>query len=71
MTIFLYFKLFLKGWIVSDPTILFWIAVSVADAADVNPSGIKMILANGVSLFFINGKTADFDCLRKLRNHSS
>ena len=28
-----------------------------ADAADVNRIGIKMILANGLSTFFIKGKT--------------
>ena len=34
-----------------------WITVSAADAVAVNPSGIKILLANGLSLFFINGKT--------------
>ena len=33
----------------------FWKAVSVADAA-VNPNGIKSLLANGFSSFFIKGK---------------
>ena len=35
--------------------ILLWIAASVADAAPVNPNGIKMLLANGLSTFSIKG----------------
>ena len=31
---------------------------SAADAAAVNPHGIKVVLANGLSRFFINGKPA-------------
>ena len=31
---------------------------SAADAATVNPNGIKMLLANGLSTFFIKGKSA-------------
>ena len=31
---------------------------SAADAAAVNPYGIKVVLANGLSRFFINGKPA-------------
>ena len=30
-------------------------ATSVTDAAAVNPNGIKTLLANGSSIFFING----------------
>ena len=30
-----------------------WIAASVADVAAVNPNGIKTLLANGLSTFFI------------------
>ena len=30
--------------------------LSAVDAAVVNPSGIKILLANGVSTFFINGR---------------
>ena len=30
----------------------------VADAAPVNPSGIKTLLANGLSTFFVKGKPA-------------
>ena len=36
----------------------FSIAVSVADAAVVNPNGIKSLLANGLSTFFIKGNPA-------------
>ena len=38
---------------VPDPNIFFWIAVSVADAAAVNPKGAKTILANNLSTFRI------------------
>ena len=33
----------------------FCIATSAADAAAVNPNGIKTLLANGLITFFING----------------
>ena len=39
-----------------DLSIIFWITAFVADAAAVNPNGIKKPLANGVSAFFIKGK---------------
>ena len=35
--------------------IFLWIAASVADAAAVNPNGIKTLLANGLSTFPIKG----------------
>ena len=38
-----------------DPTIFSWIAASFVDAAVVNPNGIKMLLANGLSEFSIKG----------------
>ena len=38
-----------------DPIIFLWIAASVADAAAVNPNGIKTLLANGLSAFPIKG----------------
>ena len=44
---------------------------SAAEAAAVNPKGTKMLLANGVSTFFISGKPTDINGLRKLRNSSS
>ena len=33
----------------------FWIAASVADAAEVNPNGIETLLVKGLSIFFIEG----------------
>ena len=39
-----------------SPKIFFWIAVSVADAAAVNPNGSKMLLTNGLRTFPIKGK---------------
>ena len=39
----------------SDPNIFLWIAASTAAAAVVNPNGIKMVLANGLSTFPIKG----------------
>ena len=38
-----------------DPKVFLCIPVSAADAAVVNPKGIKMLLANGLITFFING----------------
>ena len=38
-----------------DPNTFLWIAVSVADSAAVNPNGIKILLASGLSTFFIKG----------------
>ena len=37
------------------PSIFLWTAASVADAAAVNPNGIKTLLANGLSTFPIKG----------------
>ena len=34
---------------------MLWIAPSVADATDVNPNGIKTLLASGLSTFFVKG----------------
>ena len=39
--------------VLPDPNIFSWIAASVADAAAVNPNGIKTLLANGLSTFLI------------------
>ena len=33
---------------------LFWVATSVADAAEINPNGIKTFLVSDWSTFFIN-----------------
>ena len=39
-----------------DQNIFLWIATFAADAAAVNPNGIKTLLANGLSTFRIKGK---------------
>ena len=39
-----------------------------ADTASINPNGTKTLLANGVSTFFINGKTTLVNGARKLSN---
>ena len=36
---------------------IFGIAASVTDSATVNPIGIKTLLANGLSTFFVKGKS--------------
>ena len=41
----------------SDPKIFFRTQASVFDAVVVNPSGIKTLLATGLSTFLINGKS--------------
>ena len=41
--------------VVAEPSIFFCIPASAADAAAVNPNGIKTLLANGLITFFING----------------
>ena len=38
-----------------DPNIFLCIPASAADAAAVNPKGIKTLLANGLITFFISG----------------
>ena len=43
----------------------------MTDTAAANPNGIKILLANGVSTVFINGKPAVINDLRKLRNPPS
>ena len=40
--------------VVAELKILFWISPSAADAAAVNPSGVKKFLASGLCTFFIN-----------------
>ena len=51
-----------------NPKIVFWRAVSIADATVVNPNNTKRFLANDVSTFFIIGKPTEINDLRKLRN---
>ena len=46
---------------VSERNIFFWIPEPAADAATVNLNGIKTLLANDVSIFFINGKLGFID----------
>ena len=41
-----------------DPNIFLCIPPSAADAAAVNPNGIKTLLANGLITFFIKGNPA-------------
>ena len=41
--------------LLSDPNIFSCILASAADAAVVNPKGTKILLANGLITFFING----------------
>ena len=41
--------------VVPDPNICLCIPAFAADAAAVNPKGIKKLLANGLITFFING----------------
>ena len=42
--------------VILHPNTLLLIAVSVVDAAAVNPNGIKTLLVKGLSTFFIEGK---------------
>ena len=44
--------------IVPDPTIFWWIVAFVANAAAVNPNGIKMLLTNDLRTFFLKGNPA-------------
>ena len=44
---------------------------TTADAAAVNPNGIKTLLAYGVSTFFINGKPVVINSVRNLKNPPS
>ena len=44
--------------VLPNPNIFLWIGASVADAAPVNPNGIKRLLANGLSTFPIKGKSS-------------
>ena len=43
-----------------------WIAASVADAVAVNPNDIKMLLANGLSTFYIKWKPVFSNGLKSL-----
>ena len=41
--------------VVPDPQMFLFIPASAADAATVNPNGIKTLLANDLTTFFMNG----------------
>ena len=41
-----------------------WIPVSAADAAAVNPNGIKTFLGYGLTIFFIDGRPVFSNVLR-------
>ena len=51
---------------VLDPKIFLCIPASSADAAAVNPNGIKTLLANGLITFFINRRPVFNNGLRSL-----
>ena len=42
-----------EGWLWPDPNIFLCIPASAADAAAVNPKGIKTLLANGLITFLL------------------
>ena len=46
-----------EEWRFPDPNTFLCIPTSAADAAAVNPKGIKTLLANGLINFFINGNS--------------
>ena len=55
--------------VVQDLKMFFWLAASVTDASvAVNPNGNKMLLDNGVSSLFNNGRPTVINGQRKLRN---
>ena len=55
--------------VVPDLWILFLIAASVADAATVNPNGIKTLLADSLSMSFINVKPVFCNGARSLQRN--
>ena len=52
--------------VTSDPTIFLWIVSSLADAAAVNPNGIKTLLVNGLSTFPIKDNPVFSNCPKSL-----
>ena len=54
--------------VVYDPRIFFWIAESVADAAVINPKGIKTLLARDVNTFLVNSKPTFVRVPKKVSN---
>ena len=63
----LFFRLWLSVQLSPIQKIFFWIDAFVADPAAFNPNDTKILLAIGVSTFFINGKLAVINGLRKIR----
>ena len=52
------------------PKVCFGISASFADVAGVDPNGTRLLLANGVSTYSINGRLTLFNGPRKLSNLS-
>ena len=52
--------------VIPDPNMFLWIAASVADAAVVNPNGIKTLLANGLSTSSNKGDLVFNNCPKSL-----
>ena len=68
LTIFIISSIFLFeiiNAVVLDPWIWFWLAASAADVTADNPNGTKTLLANGLSILFLNGKPVVINGLRK------
>ena len=57
--------------LIPEPPIFFSIAAFVAAAAAANPNGIKTLLANGLSTFFIDGNPVFSDGPRSLPRNPS
>ena len=48
--------IWLLSWSMPGQNILFWIAISIADAATDNHNGVQTLLGNVLSTFFIKSK---------------
>ena len=46
---------------------MLWISASATDVTDVNPNGIKPVLANSLITVFVNGKLTFVNCPRFLK----
>ena len=55
--------------VLPDPKIFLCVQASAADAAAVNPNGIKTLLSNGLITFFINGSQVFSNGPRSLRRN--
>ena len=58
-----------KGW--PNPNNFLWIAASVADAAAVNPNGIKRLLANCLITFTMKGNPVFSNAPKSIPKHPS